>query len=54
MYVQIHSVEFGNPGDIRGQILAVPEPSTVLGMLFAVGLGAWISDRNKTKTVSNK
>ena len=44
LYVQVHTVEFGTstgfPGELRGQISAVsepstvPEPSTVLGMFF--------------------
>lgn len=49
LYVQVHTVEFDTPtgfsGELRGQISAVsepstvPEPSTVLGMFFLMATG---------------
>lgn len=40
-YFNIHSSTFGG-GEIRGQILLVPEPSTVaLGIAGLIGLGLW-------------
>lgn len=40
-YFNIHSSTFGG-GEIRGQILAVPEPSTMaLGAVGAIGLVIW-------------
>jgi hypothetical protein len=40
-YFNIHSEKFRG-GEIRGQIVAVPEPATMLGLATAAGLGAII------------
>ncbi|MCG8363734.1 MAG: PEP-CTERM sorting domain-containing protein [Pseudanabaenales cyanobacterium] len=53
LYVQVHTVEFdtptGFPGELRGQISAVPEPSTVLGMSFVLGAGVLIQGKKKQR-----
>lgn len=39
LYIQVHTVEFPDPGAIRGQIAGVPEPSSLLGLSLVFGLG---------------
>ena len=39
LYIQVHTLEFPGSGAIRGQITGVPEPSSLFGLSFIVGLG---------------
>ncbi|MDJ0705562.1 MAG: CHRD domain-containing protein [Leptolyngbyaceae cyanobacterium MO_188.B28] len=51
LYVQVHTVAFdtptGFPGELRGQISAVPEPSTMLGMSLLAGAGLLLHGKKK-------
>ena len=51
LYVQVHTVEFdtstGFAGELRGQIEAVPEPSTLLGMSFLAASGLLLHGKKK-------
>ncbi len=48
LYFNIHTTAFPT-GEIRGQIQAVPEPSSTLGVLALVGLGAAVQLKRTKK-----
>jgi hypothetical protein len=45
LYANIHSFRFLANGELRGQIHKVPEPSTIIGLAFAGGIGACLRKR---------